>query len=886
MSKRHHGRPAKHASEAPSKSDWKVIVTTATKVNVWNGVNERYDTVFTSGTEGIVSAKLAKEGNVLAVAGSQVVLLHKIEKGQQQSYKLKGADATRLLEYAADGKSIFLNSSIRNAIQTYNVRDDKIAESLKPHPSPVTCFATSLDSTLIISASENPPTVHIDNIGLRTTTQLKPRASDGKVILSAFHPTRKNVFLLAFADGVLAAYDYSKASKTGNHIHAFGHLHDAMMGGNGMTAAEFIPGSQTRAITAGEDGRVMILDFDKRDVVGSFHIGAPATCLSVRGDESGRRGGGKWRVAVGTLHGWCYVYDQDGSKLHEVQVDREGNKVLEVKWKFGDVKLPVTAASAPQGSPRKASSSLPVSTARTPQASKFKQPLQKLTEDPIVPAEKPAVPLQFPESPKVSRFNANKPLPKPPPTQQAARGEDSSWDDTSEEFKEQKPAWEDLQNTYTADYMSIFSPVKNEPVRHSPRRSARLSIRSATSPQKGGEDRIEALIKQDEEGLLRPSVSSPSLTVSKPRTPGKKKVGASALPKPRSVKKEPVKHERKANATASRPPLEPTPEVTEVKPQVPTKNTPKPEPPVVRDFALQPAPSLPSAPPTENKAVEDFRKVRAKFESGHSHPVLSLFSSHMPNQKPKPQSSTSVDSAEGKENSSAAPTVDTKADRKKAEKERRRSAREEKRRKKKEGSFPPVSDLVFKDDDMEIDPQPLEEPPMQYLDLPSIPSKTGSTKRKAADDPYDIPSGAVAATSRLPHMHVPRLVKVKEKAKTPVAEDIWIPEQVRKPSKRVNVGEETSMAAAPTAAEASAVADSQPPLHDGTMSIHDMIADLKAAFKEEMTALKSDMQEKFERQNEFFENLIKGEKGELRALRDENERLKAEIEELVRFGTN
>lgn len=31
-------------------------------------------------------------GNVLAVAGSQVVVLHKIEKGQERSYKLRGAD--------------------------------------------------------------------------------------------------------------------------------------------------------------------------------------------------------------------------------------------------------------------------------------------------------------------------------------------------------------------------------------------------------------------------------------------------------------------------------------------------------------------------------------------------------------------------------------------------------------------------------------------------------------------------------------------------------------------------------------------------------------------------------------------------------------------------
>ncbi|EWC43810.1 hypothetical protein DRE_07319 [Drechslerella stenobrocha 248] len=899
MSKRQPGKANKPQPDAGSKTAWKVVITTATRVSIWDGWDKRYDTVFTSGTEGIVSAKLAKEGNVLAVAGSQVVLLHKIEKGQQQSYKLKGSDATRLLEYAADGKSIFLNSSIRNAIQTYNVRDDKIAGSLKPHPSPVTCFAASLDSSLILSASQTPPTIHIDNLSLRTTTHLKPRASDSKVILSAFHPTRKNVFLVAFADGVLAAYEYSKASRNGGHIHAFGHLHDAMMGGNGITAAEFVPGSQTKAVTAGEDGRCLILDFDKKDVIGSFHVGAPVACLSIRSDEGGKKGGGKWLATVGTVHGWCFVYDQDGNRLHEVQVDSEGNKVLEVRWKFGDVKLPATptlttttvAPTPLVSSPRKTSSSLPVPTGRTPKVPRIQR---TLPEEPIVPAEKPDAPLQFPESPKVPRFkpiNANKPLPKPPPTPK--RPEEDAWEDVSDGFKEQKPAWEDLQNNYTADYMSIFSPVKNEPLKNSPRRSSRLSVRSAQSP-KGGEDRIASLIKQDEEGLLRPSASSPSLaTISKPKSPAKKNapahpdsqpaVAGSLKPKPSKKEKEGIKATKPTvvkptvvKPTAVKPAV--TPRAQEVKRQVPVKDGPRPEPPVSKDFVVQPAPSLLSVPSTDSKAVEEFRKVRAKFESGHSQPVLSLFSSHMPNHKTK-QQPASADSAEGKENSTGVPATskpDTKAEKKKGkleEKERRRSAREEKKRKKRESNFPSVSELVFNDDDMDIDIQPVP-PPLApgishgHLELPSLSSKTSSTKRKATDDHHIAPSPGNFSR------HLPRLAKGKEKARTPVPEDIWVPDEVRKPAKRVNFGEGVSAARA----------GSQPPLHDGTMSIHDMIADLKTVFKYEVSALKADMEDKLDRQSQLFEGLINNERSEVRSLRADNERLKAEIEELIRFG--
>ncbi|KAK6527084.1 hypothetical protein TWF281_010277 [Arthrobotrys megalospora] len=864
---------------------WKVIVTTATEVNVWDGIDSKYDTVFKSGTEGIVSAKLAKEGNVLAVAGSQVVVLHRIEQGQPQSYRLKGADTTRLLEYSADGKSLFLNITLRNAIQTYNVRDDKFSETLKPHPSPVTSFSTSFDSALVLSASSNPPTVHLDNLSLRTTYHLKPQASDQRVILSSFHPTKKNIFLISFADGVLAAYDYTKASKTGQHIHAFGHLHDAMMVGNGLTAAEFIPCPQARAVSVGEDGKCAVLDFDKKTVVGSFKIGAPATALAIR-SEDGKKGT-KWLAAIGTLHGWCYIYDQDGNRLHEIQVDRE-NKIREIRWKLGDVKLPIagTKSIKPQMSPRKLSSSLPLPTGRTPQPPKFKQTLPTAKEEePIVAAEKPEVPIQFPSSSPITRVpppNPNKPLPKAPP---GAEKEDS-WEDVEETFKEQKPAWEDLQKGYTADYMSIFSPVKNEPMRNSPRRrSARLSIRSVQhSPEKEQGDKIDKLIRQDEEGLLRPSVSSPTLATAKPRSPGKKAVAPvetksvqramTELPKPKGSRRDQVRKELEQEFKQEQrlpPPTRPAPEpalqveeAKEMRPAVPLKDEVRPEPPKGRDFAPPSTlPTGPSLPSTDSKAVEDFRKVRAKLESGHGHPVLSLFSSHLPNQRSKHDASA-PESVEGKENS-ASSKADAKAERKRAkleEKERRKSEKEEKKRKKKEGSFPPVSDLVFKDDDMEIDAPP-------YLDLPSLSPKVGSAKRKAADDPYE---AAREDASR----NVPRLVpKAKGKQKSPMPEDIWMPEEVRKPHKRVNVGG-SSPNMRSSGPEMSAAST-----QNGTMSIHDLIADLKTSFKQEMVALKTEMKDKFKQQDEFLEGLIKNERGEVKFLRDENERLRAQIRELT-----
>jgi len=68
-----------------------LIITTAKGVFVWgsHGVRE----IFRSGSEGIVAAKKASSGSgLLAVADSQVVVLHDVNKGMQRSYRLRGSD--------------------------------------------------------------------------------------------------------------------------------------------------------------------------------------------------------------------------------------------------------------------------------------------------------------------------------------------------------------------------------------------------------------------------------------------------------------------------------------------------------------------------------------------------------------------------------------------------------------------------------------------------------------------------------------------------------------------------------------------------------------------------------------------------------------------------
>ena len=68
-----------------------LIVTTAKGIYVWT--RDGFKEVFCSGTGGIVAAKkLSHSSNLVAVADSQIVVLHDINRGQQHSHKLKGTD--------------------------------------------------------------------------------------------------------------------------------------------------------------------------------------------------------------------------------------------------------------------------------------------------------------------------------------------------------------------------------------------------------------------------------------------------------------------------------------------------------------------------------------------------------------------------------------------------------------------------------------------------------------------------------------------------------------------------------------------------------------------------------------------------------------------------
>ena len=75
----------------PFPASYQLIVTTTKGVYAWDerGITE----IFRSGSEGIVAAKrFSYKHEMLAVADSQVVILHDVDKGMQRSYRLKRSE--------------------------------------------------------------------------------------------------------------------------------------------------------------------------------------------------------------------------------------------------------------------------------------------------------------------------------------------------------------------------------------------------------------------------------------------------------------------------------------------------------------------------------------------------------------------------------------------------------------------------------------------------------------------------------------------------------------------------------------------------------------------------------------------------------------------------
>jgi hypothetical protein len=276
---------------------------------------------------------------------------------------------------------------LTGAIQHYSINESRLLDSPSHHPSPPTVLAVSPTSHLILSASEKPTVIYLQNLTLKTSAiQLHPSASNAAVATASFHPERPNIFLLAFKDGTVAAYDATKLARsnvprnggnsrpsTNGHageISHFSKLHrvtnirnlsdppdaspNATIGSKSVaiTGAAFLPGFRTRAISVGADGRCRLVDFEAGGkILRTWHAQAPVTSLSISAIKSspqtvrtaskqkpgaiGTESEGNTVIAVGRVDGQVLLFDSVGLRLDQILVNALGEKIISVEWMNG-----------------------------------------------------------------------------------------------------------------------------------------------------------------------------------------------------------------------------------------------------------------------------------------------------------------------------------------------------------------------------------------------------------------------------------------------------------------------------------------------------------------------------------------------------------------------
>ena len=175
---------------------------------------------------------------MLAVADSQIVVLHDTKHGQDTSWGLTSrGDEVRLLENTKDG--LYLTTKLDNEILRYSTLRSKVQSPIQAHSTAPVALACS--TTYVVSASDNPPVVYLKNL-LQNTSPilLEPRVSNSAICVATFHPQRDNIFVLAFKDGTIAAYNANEVSRNG-HDGEIGHLREVH---RGATGCAFVPGSK------------------------------------------------------------------------------------------------------------------------------------------------------------------------------------------------------------------------------------------------------------------------------------------------------------------------------------------------------------------------------------------------------------------------------------------------------------------------------------------------------------------------------------------------------------------------------------------------------------------------------------------------------------------
>ncbi|KAK0921555.1 hypothetical protein LTR91_003354 [Friedmanniomyces endolithicus] len=324
---RHVSSSLPHPSTSPDAVQFPtgqhLLIATPSHIYAWDTTGIR--TVFTSGKSGIVAARARND--ILAVADSQVVVLHDTKHGQDTSWGLTATgDEVRLLENTKDG--LYLTTKLTNEILRYSTLRARVQSPLQAHNTAPVALACS--SAYVVSASDNPPVIYLKNLAHSAPPIfIEPSASDAAVCIAVFHPARDNVFLLGFKDGTIAAYNANEVTR-GGFDGEIGHLKGVH---HGVTGCTFLDGAKARAVSVGSDARCRLMDLESGVVIRTWHARAPVTSVCASDGM----------IAVARVDGKVHLYDCVGVLQAQQAVGSE--RTISVEWVKGPTPPAIAARS-------------------------------------------------------------------------------------------------------------------------------------------------------------------------------------------------------------------------------------------------------------------------------------------------------------------------------------------------------------------------------------------------------------------------------------------------------------------------------------------------------------------------------------------------------------
>jgi hypothetical protein len=289
----------------------------------------------------------------------------------------------RHLDFTNDGLSLYYSTHQDSSIQQYSVNRMRLLEPVQTNDRPPIAMAISPTGHLMITATDNPSVVLMRNLQHNSAAVVvKTSASEAAVSSIAFHPKRPDIFVLAFVDGTLAAYDATKISKAAagsayvdsqskGEIGRVVGLYKAIATSTSMQGEQwptapivgvaFLPDYILHVVAAGADGRCRLVDFAQGgSILRTWHTKMPITSLdiieagsnvasaldpagsSAQERKSSRTGSvkptsttGNSLIVVSRINGTVQICNTLGLLLSEKSITSYDEKIISIAWMKG-----------------------------------------------------------------------------------------------------------------------------------------------------------------------------------------------------------------------------------------------------------------------------------------------------------------------------------------------------------------------------------------------------------------------------------------------------------------------------------------------------------------------------------------------------------------------